>query len=127
MTATPIPRTLALTVYGDLDVSVLDEMPPGRTPVVTRVLPLHRRDEVFGRMRRLLDEGRQAYVVCPLVSESEDDREAAAAESEAARLREGELQGHAVAHLHGQMPIGDGARRWTRSAAARCRCWLRRR
>jgi ATP-dependent DNA helicase RecG len=107
MTATPIPRTLALTVYGDLDVSVLDEMPPGRTPVVTRVLPLHRRDEVFGRMRRLLDEGRQAYVVCPLVSESEDDREAAAAESEAARLREGELYGYTVAHLHGQMPIGD--------------------
>ncbi|HEX3328548.1 MAG TPA: ATP-dependent DNA helicase RecG [Gaiellales bacterium] len=105
MTATPIPRTLALTVYGDLDVSVLDEMPPGRTPVVTRVLPLVRRDEVFGRMRRLLDEGRQAYVVCPLVSESETDREAAAAESEAARLRAGELQGYAVAHLHGQMPV----------------------
>jgi ATP-dependent DNA helicase RecG len=107
MTATPIPRTLALTVYGDLDVSVLDEMPPGRTPVVTRVLPLSRRDEVFTRMRRLLDEGRQAYVVCPLVSESEDDREAAAAESEAARLREGELRGYTVAHLHGQMPIAD--------------------
>jgi len=105
MTATPIPRTLALTVYGDLDVSVLDEMPPGRTPVVTRVLPLARRDEVFARMRRLLDEGRQAYVVCPLVSESETDREAAAAESEAARLRAGELQGYAVAHLHGQMPV----------------------
>jgi ATP-dependent DNA helicase RecG len=105
MTATPIPRTLALTVYGDLDVSVLDEMPPGRTPVVTRVLPLARRDEVFARMRRLLDEGRQAYVVCPLVSESESDREAAAAESEAARLRGGELRGYAVAHLHGQMPV----------------------
>jgi ATP-dependent DNA helicase RecG len=107
MTATPIPRTLALTVYGDLDVSVLDEMPPGRTPVVTRVLPLARRDEVFARMRRLLDEGRQAYVVCPLVSESEDDREAAAAESEAARLREGELRGYTVAHMHGQMPAGE--------------------
>jgi ATP-dependent DNA helicase RecG len=105
MTATPIPRTLALTVYGDLDVSVLDEMPPGRRPVVTRVLPLARRDEVFARMRRLLDEGRQAYVVCPLVSESESDREAAAAESEAARLRDGELRGYALAHLHGQMPV----------------------
>jgi ATP-dependent DNA helicase RecG len=107
MTATPIPRTLALTVYGDLDVSVLDEMPPGRTPVVTRVLPLSRRDEVFARMRRLLDEGRQAYVVCPLVSESESDRDAAAAESEADRLRGGELHGYSVAHMHGQMPIGD--------------------
>jgi ATP-dependent DNA helicase RecG len=107
MTATPIPRTLALTVYGDLDVSVLDEMPPGRTRVVTRVLPLARRDEVFARMRRLLDEGRQAYVVCPLVSESESDREAAAAESEAARLRDAELRGYAVAHLHGQMPVSE--------------------
>jgi ATP-dependent DNA helicase RecG len=107
MTATPIPRTLALTVYGDLDVSVLDEMPPGRTPVVTRVLPLGRRDEVFARMRRLLDEGRQAYVVCPLVAESEGDREAAAAESEAARLSEGELRGYTVACLHGQMAVGD--------------------
>jgi ATP-dependent DNA helicase RecG len=107
MTATPIPRTLALTVYGDLDVSVLDEMPPGRTPVVTRVLPLGRRDEVFARMRRLLDEGRQAYVVCPLVAESEGDREAAAAESEATRLSEGELRGYTVACLHGQMAAGD--------------------
>jgi ATP-dependent DNA helicase RecG len=107
MTATPIPRTLALTVYGDLDVSVLDEMPPGRTPVVTRVLPLSRRDEVFARMRRLLDEGRQAYVVCPLVSESESDRDAAAAESEADRLRGGELHTYTVAHMHGQMPIAD--------------------
>ena len=105
MTATPIPRTLALTVYGDLDVSVLDELPPGRKPVVTRLVPRARRDEVFARMRRLLDEGRQAYVVCPLVSESETDREAAAAESEAARLRAGELEGYAVAHLHGQMPV----------------------
>jgi ATP-dependent DNA helicase RecG len=110
MTATPIPRTLALTVYGDLDVSVLDEMPPGRTPVVTRLLPLERRDDVFARMRRLLDEGRQAYVVCPLVSESDDDRAGAAAESEAARLREGELRGYALAHLHGQMPVGERRR-----------------
>jgi ATP-dependent DNA helicase RecG len=107
MTATPIPRTLALTVYGDLDLSVLDEMPPGRTPVVTRVLPLGRRDEVFARMRRVLDEGRQAYVVCPLVAESEGDREAAAAESEATRLGDGELKGYAVACLHGQMAVAD--------------------
>ena len=114
MTATPIPRTLALTVYGDLDVSVLDEMPPGRTPVVTRVLPLSRRDEVFARMRRLLDEGRQAYVVCPLVSESESDRDAAAAESEADRLRGGELHGytrrpHARADAD-RRPAGDDGR-----------------
>jgi ATP-dependent DNA helicase RecG len=74
---------------------------------VTRVLPLGRRDEVFARMRRLLDEGRQAYVVCPLVAESEADREAAAAESEATRLSEGELRGYRVACLHGQMAVGD--------------------
>ena len=84
MTATPIPRTLALTIYGDLDVTVLDELPPGRTPVVTRLVPSARRDEVFCRMRRLLDAGQQAYVVCPLVSESEK-LQAAAAEDEAAR------------------------------------------
>jgi ATP-dependent DNA helicase RecG len=106
MTATPIPRTLALTVYGDLDVSVLDELPPGRRPVVTRLVPRARRDEVFARMRRLLDEGRQAYVVCPLVSES-PNAEATAAETEAARLRSGELAGYELGVMHGQMPAGE--------------------
>ena len=106
MTATPIPRTLALTVYGDLDVSVLDELPPGRRPVVTRLVPRARRDEVFARMRRLLDEGRQAYVVCPLVTESAV-AEATAAESEATRLRDGELRGYSVGVMHGQMPAGE--------------------
>ncbi len=106
MTATPIPRTLALTIYGDLDVSVLDELPPGRRPVVTRLVPRARRDTVFARARRLLDRGRQAYVVCPLVTES-DAAEATAAESEAARLAEGELAGYRVACLHGQMPIAE--------------------
>ncbi|MDX6550605.1 MAG: ATP-dependent helicase RecG, partial [Gaiellales bacterium] len=103
MTATPIPRTLALTVYGDLDVSVLDELPPGRKPVLTRLVPRARRDEVFARMRRLLDEGRQAYVVCPLVTES-DMAQATAAESEARRLSDGELRGYSVGVMHGQMP-----------------------
>jgi ATP-dependent DNA helicase RecG len=103
MTATPIPRTLALTVYGDLDVSVLDESPPGRKPVVTRLVSRSRRDEVFARMRRLLDEGRQAYVVCPLVTES-DLAQATAAESEATRLADGELRGYSVGVMHGQMP-----------------------
>jgi ATP-dependent DNA helicase RecG len=103
MTATPIPRTLALTVYGDLDVSVLDELPPGRKPVLTRLVPRARRDEVFARMRRLLDESRQAYVVCPLVTES-DLAQATAAESEATRLSEGELRGYSVGVMHGQMP-----------------------
>ena len=110
MTATPIPRTLALTVYGDLEVSVLDELPPGRTPVITRVLGLDRRDEVFARMRRLLDEGRQAYVVCPLVAEADDDRAVAAAESEAERLSGGELRGYALECIHGQMPVPERRR-----------------
>ena len=106
MTATPIPRTLALTVYGDLDVSVLDELPPGRTPVVTRMVGSHRRGEVFERMRRLLDEGRQAYVVCPLVSESERSQ-AAAAEEEAQRLAGAELRGYRIGCLHGQLPVAE--------------------
>jgi ATP-dependent DNA helicase RecG len=106
MTATPIPRTLALTVYGDLDVSVLDELPPGRKPVVTRLVPRARRDEVFARMRRLLDEGRQAYVVCPLVTES-PAAQATAAESEAERLQKGELRGYSVGVMHGQMPTAE--------------------
>ena len=110
MTATPIPRTLALSVYGDLEVSVLDELPAGRAPVVTRVLGLERRDEVFARMRRLLDEGRQAYVVCPLVTEGDDARAAAAAESEAARLGSGELEGYRLECIHGQLPVPERRR-----------------
>ena len=71
MTATPIPRTLALTVYGDLDVSVVRDMPPGRRAIVTTVRPESRRDDVYGLVRNQLDEGRQAYVVYPLIEESE--------------------------------------------------------
>jgi len=70
MTATPIPRTLALTLYGDLDVSVIRELPPGRTPIETRALPQSRRDEAHALVRRELDAGRQAYIVYPLVEES---------------------------------------------------------
>ena len=71
MSATPIPRTLAMTFYADLDVSVLDEMPPGRTPVATRLVNNKRRGEVIERVRRACAEGRQAYWVCPLIEESE--------------------------------------------------------
>ena len=70
MTATPIPRTLAMTAYADLDTSVIDELPPGRTPVETVVVPEARREEVIDRVRRACAEGRQAYWVCPLVEES---------------------------------------------------------
>ena len=71
MSATPIPRTLAMSYYADLDVSVLDELPPGRTPILTKLVSDARRDEVLGRVRDACAEGRQAYWVCPLVEESE--------------------------------------------------------
>lgn len=71
MSATPIPRTLAMTYYADLEVSVIDELPPGRTPVVTRLIDQERRDEVVERMHAAALEGRQAYWVCPLIEESE--------------------------------------------------------
>ena len=74
MTATPIPRTLALTVYGDLDVSVIRDLPPGRLPIKTTAKPESRRDEVYEFVREQLDAGRQAYVIYPLVEESDEDR-----------------------------------------------------
>jgi ATP-dependent DNA helicase RecG len=71
MTATPIPRTLAMTAYGDLDVSVIDELPPGRTPIQTVHFTEHRRQRVFGRIREEIAKGRQAYIVYPLIEENE--------------------------------------------------------
>jgi ATP-dependent DNA helicase RecG len=84
MTATPIPRTLAMTAYADLDISVIDELPPGRTPVKTVVLADSRRDEVVQRIRTACLEGRQAYWVCPLIDESEEIPYQAAEETAAA-------------------------------------------
>ena len=74
MTATPIPRTLALTLYGDLDISVLDEMPPGRTPIVTRRVSDDRADEVWQFVRKQVAAGHQAYVVYPVIEENEETR-----------------------------------------------------
>jgi ATP-dependent DNA helicase RecG len=71
MSATPIPRTLAMTYYADLEVSVIDELPPGRTPIVTRIIDQNRRDEVIARVHAAALEGRQVYWVCPLIEESE--------------------------------------------------------
>src|SRR3979490_493251 len=87
MTATPIPRTLAMTAYADLDISVIDELPPGRTPVQTVVVPEPRRSEVVARIAQACRAGRQAYWVCPLIGES-DELRAQAAEGTAARLAE---------------------------------------
>ena len=103
MTATPIPRTAAMTVYGDLDVSVLDEMPPGRTPIVTRWAngPLDELN-VWADVREEVAAGRQAYVVCPLIGESEK-LELASAQETFEELSGGELYGLRLALLHGKM------------------------
>jgi ATP-dependent DNA helicase RecG len=102
MTATPIPRTLALTVYGDLESSVIDEMPPGRVPIKTRWVTPRRRDDAYEFIRRRLDAGEQCYVICPLV-EGSDVVAARSAEEEHARLSAGPLRGFAVELLHGRM------------------------
>jgi ATP-dependent DNA helicase RecG len=102
MTATPIPRTLSLTAYGDLDTTALHELPAGRQPVETRLVSEEQRGEAFEFIRRRLREGRQAYVVCPLVEESEK-QPGKAAEVEAERLRVGELRDFEIGVLHGQM------------------------
>lgn len=103
MTATPIPRTLSMTLYGDLDVSVLDELPPGRHPIVTRaVRPGRRRDRVYQYLLEEVAAGRQAYVICPLVEDSEA-LDATSAVAEYDRLREGPLAEARLGLLHGQM------------------------
>jgi ATP-dependent DNA helicase RecG len=103
MTATPIPRTAAMTVYGDLDVSVLDEMPPGRTPIVTKWAegPLLEA-EAWADVRAEVADGRQAYVVCPLIDESEK-LEVASAEETFIRLSDEELSGLRLGLLHGRL------------------------
>ena len=102
MTATPIPRTLALTVYSDLDVSVIRDMPPGRRPVSTMVKPDSRRDDVYALVRKQLDEGRQAYVVYPLIEESEKIDLKAATEM-ADTLAQDVFPEYRIALLHGRM------------------------
>ncbi|MBO9408783.1 ATP-dependent DNA helicase RecG [Shimia sp. R9_1] len=102
MTATPIPRSLALAQYGDMDVSVLDEKPPGRQPITTALIPTTRMDEVVGHLQKAVAEGKQAYWVCPLVEESERvDYTAADARFKALRAALGE---GVVGLVHGQMP-----------------------
>ena len=102
MTATPIPRSLALAQYGDMDVSVLDEKPPGRKPVKTAVLSTERMEEVVNHLRRAIGEGRQCYWVCPLVGESEV-MDLIAAEERFKHLRATLGEG-VVGLVHGQMP-----------------------
>jgi ATP-dependent DNA helicase RecG len=106
MSATPIPRSLALTLYGDLDLSTLDERPPGRKPVVTGLRPESGRDKVLAFINRQIDEGRQAYVVYPVIEESEKtDLRAATTMFET--LTEGAFANRRVALLHGRIPAAE--------------------
>ena len=102
MTATPIPRTLTLTVYGDLDVSIIDQMPPGRKPIKTHWKRSHERQAVYETLRKLLQEGRQAYVICSLIEENEKLQARAATEL-ALHLQTHVFTDYKIGLLHGQM------------------------
>jgi ATP-dependent DNA helicase RecG len=106
MTATPIPRTLALTIYGDLKVSEIAKPPANRKPIITARVGAERSSEAYQRLCAHLDAGRQAYIVCPLIEQSET-RLARAAEAEAERLRRAELKGYRVGLLHGRLKPAD--------------------
>ena len=103
MTATPIPRTLSLTLYGDLEVSIIDELPPGRKPVETRIVDPAERIGAYEEVRRELEEGRQAYVICPLVEESEALEDVRAAEELKEELEHEIFPDKSVGLLHGRM------------------------
>jgi ATP-dependent DNA helicase RecG len=103
MTATPIPRTLALTLYADLDLSIIDEMPPGRTPVETKIIRMVERERAYSFIRAQLDRGRQAFIVYPLVESSEQMEELAGAVEEFERLKRGEFAHYQVGLLHGRL------------------------
>jgi ATP-dependent DNA helicase RecG len=107
MSATPIPRTLAMTLFADLDVSTIDELPPGRTPVVTKLFSDAKRDAVIERIRDDAAQGRQVYWVCPLIEESEtlDLRNATETHQHLSEA----LPGHMVGLLHGRMPAAEKA------------------
>ena len=106
MTATPIPRTLALTLYGDLSVTEIAKPPASRKPIITSWVTAERSSEAYRRLRKHLDAGRQAYVVCPLIEES-GTSVARAAEAEAERLRRAELKGYRVGLMHGRLRPAD--------------------
>ena len=106
MSATPIPRTLSLILYGDLDISIVDELPPGRTPVATRIVPESKREGLYGFLRQEIAKGRQAYFVCPLVEESEAV-EAVPAEVVYEKLRTEKLPELRIELVHGRMKPAD--------------------
>lgn len=107
MTATPIPRTLALTIYGDLDITLLDEMPPGRKPIITKIIGPTQQKGMYDHVREELVSGRQAYVICPRIEEPDPEKETAlilkSVKAEAQRLKENVFQEFEIGVLHGKM------------------------
>ncbi|MFM2374307.1 MAG: ATP-dependent helicase RecG, ATP-dependent helicase RecG [Candidatus Parcubacteria bacterium] len=107
MTATPIPRTLALTIYGDLDVTLLDQMPVGRKPIITKTVLEPERKGMYEHLRKELESGRQAYVICPRIDEPDPDKQLAlqakSVKAEAERLAKSELKGYRLGILHSKM------------------------
>jgi len=106
MTATPIPRTLQLTVYGDLDISVIEGLPPGRQPITTKAVEAKHRDQAYAFINEQIDEGRQAFVVCPLIEES-DTLGFKSATAEAEALAKGPFKRRRIGLLHGKLSADD--------------------
>ena len=106
MSATPIPRTLALALYGDLDLSIIKEMPPGRKPVITRLIKPDKREKAYDFVKQKLKEGKQAFVICPLIEES-DKLGVKAATKEYEKLKEGPFVDFRVGMLHGKMKAAE--------------------
>ena len=123
MTATPIPRTLALTLYGDLDVSVIDELPPGRTPVSTRVVSDERAGEVWEFVRKIVSAGQQAYVVYPVIEENEKDTGLKAAIKMYDELRKKVFPELKLGLLHGRMSAEEKDESCVVSRPANCKFW----
>jgi ATP-dependent DNA helicase RecG len=111
MTATPIPRTLALTIYGDLDLTLLDQMPHGRKPIITEIVKPNEREHVYEKIRKELQEGRQAYVICPRINEPDPDKEMAlnakSVKEEAKRLKKDVFPEYEIGILHSKMKPDD--------------------
>ena len=107
MSATPIPRTLALIIYGELDISILDELPPGRQKIETYAVTSELRHRAYNYVKKHLDAGRQGYIICPLVDEGESDTELASAVKYADELQHGDFRGYTVGLMHGKMKSVD--------------------
>lgn len=107
MSATPIPRTLALIIYGELDISILDELPPGRQKIETYAVTSELRQRAYNYVKKHLDAGRQGYIICPLVDEGESDTELASAVKYADKLQRGDFRGYTVGLMHGKMKSAD--------------------